>query len=132
MSSLFGGKVSEQIRQLINTTHEEYYNDDHDFKTTKTSMAEFINENCKTVTNPDISVNPDEYSLIKAGSEGLYLTLRNNNTTGYLFNIVNGDVYIIEYDTMHKIQCHPELPFDITFMMLSSGYHNVTPVLLTK
>jgi hypothetical protein len=132
MSRVFGGKVSKETQEIINNTHDQYYNDEHDFQKTKALMAEFINEKCKTVTNPDISLNPDEYSLIKAGSEGLYLTLRRNNLTGYLFNIVNGNVYIIEYDTMHDIQCNPDLPFDITFMMLSSGYHNITPVLLTK
>jgi len=132
MPSLFGGNVSESTRVIIHDTHDNYYNDDFDFKTPKTLMANFIKEKCKTVTNPDVSVNPDEYALIKAGCEGLYLTRRNNNTTGYLFNIVNGKVYIIEYDTEHDVTCHPDLPFEITLMMLSSGYHNVAPVLLTN
>jgi len=130
MSCLLGGNVSESTRVIIHDTHNNYYNDDFDFKTPKTFMATFIKEKCKTVTNPHVSVNPDEYALIKAGCEGLYLTRRNNNTTGYLFNIVNGKVYIIEYDTEHDITCNPDLPFNITLMMLTSGYHNVTPVLL--
>lgn len=132
MPNLFGGNVSESTRVIIHDTHDNYYNDDFDFKTPKTLMANFIKEKCKTLTNPDVSVNPDEYALIKAGSEGLYLTRRNNNTTGYLFNIVNGEVYIIEYDTEHDVTCHPDLPFEIILMMISSGFHNVTPVLLTN
>ncbi len=128
----FGGNVSTSTKVKIKEAHDNYYNNAYDFKTTKILMANFIKEKCKTVINPDVSVNPDEYALIKAGCEGLYLTRRNNNTTGYLFNIVNGGVYIIEYDTEHNVTCHPDLPFDITLMMLSSGYHNVNPVLLTN
>jgi hypothetical protein len=132
MSSLFGGNVSESTRVIIHDTHDNYNNDDFDFRKTKTLMTEYINEKCKTVTNPDVSLDPNDYGLMKAGCEGLYLTRRNNNTTGYLFNIVNGEVYIIEYDTEHDVTCHPDLPFEITLMMLTSGYHNVTPVLLTN
>ena len=45
-------------------------------KKTKTIMANFICDNGKTKANPKISLDPDEYSLIKAGCGGLYLTLR--------------------------------------------------------
>jgi hypothetical protein len=132
MPSIFCGKVIEETKIIINTTYTEYNNDNFDFRNTKTIMANFINEKCKTKANPTISLDPDEYSLIKAGSTGLYLTLRENNTSGYLFNIDNGRVYVIEYDSEHNVSCNPELPFDITLMMLSNGYHNTTPVLLTN
>ena len=58
--------------------------------------------------------------------------MKKNNISGYLFNINNGKVYIIEYDTEHDVSCNPDLPFDITLMMLSNGFHNTTPVLLTS
>lgn len=132
MSSLFGGNVSESTRVIIHDTHDNYNNDDFDFMGSKKLMVEYINEKCKTVTTPDVSLDPNVYGLMKAGSEGLYLTLRENNTTGYLFNINDGEVYIIEYDTEHDVSFLADLPFDITLMMLSSGYHNVTPVLLTN
>ena len=132
MPSVFCGQVNEETKKIINTTYHQYDNDNFNFKHTKRIMAEFIDENGKTKTNPNISLNPDEYSLIKAGSEGLYLTLRKNNISGYLFNINNGKVYIIEYDSVHDVSCNPELPFDITLMMLSNGYHNITPELLTN
>jgi hypothetical protein len=132
MPSVFCGKVNEETKNIINETYEEYNNDNFNFKKTKTIMANFICDNGKTKANPKISLDPDEYSLIKAGSGGLYLTLRKNNTSGYLFNINNGKVYIIEYDSEHDVSCNPELPFDITLMMLSNGYHNTTPELLTN
>ena len=132
MPSVVCGKVNEETKNIIKTTYNQYDNDDFDFKHTKKIMAKFINENGKTKTNPNISLNPDEYSLMKAGSEGLYLTLKKNNISGYLFNINNGKVYIIEYKTICFVSSNPELPFDITLMMLSNGCSNTTPVLLTS
>lgn len=132
MPSIVCGKVNEETKNIIKTTYNQYDNDDFDFKHTKKIMAKFINENGKTKTNPNISLNPDEYSLMKAGSEGLYLTLKKNNISGYLFNINNGKVYIIEYKTICFVSSNPELPFDITLMMLSNGCSNTTPVLLTS
>ena len=132
MPSVVCGKVNEETKNIIKTTYDKYYDDSFNFKHTKSLMAKFIDEFGKTKTNPNISLNPDEYSLMKAGSEGLYLTLKKNNISGYLFNINNGKVYIIEYDSEHDVSCNPELPFDITLIMLSNGFHNTTPVLLTS
>jgi hypothetical protein len=132
MPSIVCGKVNEETKNIIKTTYDKYYDDSFNFKHTKLLMAKFIDEFGKTKTNPNISLNPDEYSLMKAGSGGLYLTLKKNNISGYLFNINNGKVYIIEYDTEHDVTCNPELPFDITLMMMSNGFHNTTPVLLTS
>jgi hypothetical protein len=132
MPLVYCGQVNEETKQIINTTYLEYDNDNFNFEHTKRIMAKFIHENGKTKTNPNISLNPDEYSLVKAGSEGLYLTLKKSNISIYLFNINNGRVYIIEHKTICLISCNPEMPFDITCMMLSNGYNNTTPVFLTK
>jgi hypothetical protein len=47
--------------------------------------------------------------------------------TGYLFNINDGGVFIVQYDTEHDIHMAPSASFDITLMMLSRGFHNVHP-----
>jgi hypothetical protein len=62
MPSIICGKVDDKTKNIINETYKEYN------KKTKTIMANFICDNGKTKTNPKISLDPDEYSLIKAGS----------------------------------------------------------------
>jgi hypothetical protein len=129
---LFGGNVDEETRKIIKNTHEQFDNDDHDFIGCKELMIKYVNKNCKTRNNPDVSLDSNKYTIRMIGSEGLYLTKRVDNTIGYLFNIDNGGVYIFEYKTQHIGECDTDLPFDIVLYMMSSGFHNVQPVFLTN
>lgn len=125
--SLYAKEVDNNTKEKLKETYNNWEDDDYDFKTTKELLINYICKNCRTVNDHNLSSEPDEYILKLTGSEGLYLTKKTNNLTGYLFNINDGSVYIIEYDTEHDIHMNPSTPFVITLMMLSNGFHNVQP-----
>jgi len=63
----------------------------------------------------------------------LYLTKSTNSTFGYLFNINDGSVYILEYKTQElNIECIMDLPFEIVLLMMSTSINSVKPVFLTN
>jgi hypothetical protein len=124
---LAAGKVDNETIQKLQETHKEWDNDDYDFNATKSLLTIYIHKNCKTVKDHDLPTDPDEYGLRIAGDEGFYMTKKTNALTGYLFNINDGSVYIVQYDSEHIVTMAPGLPFDITLFMLATGYHNVEP-----
>jgi hypothetical protein len=129
---LFGGNVDEETRKIIKNAHEQFDNDNHDFIGCKEVMIKYVNKNCKTRNNPVVSLDPNKYIIGLLGSEGLYLTKKVDKTIGYLFNINNGGVYVLEYKTEHIGECDVDLPFDIVLLMMSNGLNNVQPVFLTN
>lgn len=124
---LAAGKVDDETTQRLQETHKEWDNDDYDFYATKSLLAIYIHKNCKTVKDHDLPTDPDEYSFKIVGGEGFYMTKKTNALTGYLLNINDGSVYIVQYDTEHIVTMAPELPFNITLFILASSFHNIEP-----
>lgn len=133
MCDLFGGYVEEETRVKINEAYNKYDDETYDFTDCMKSMIKYVDENCKTNTNHSIILDHNKYIIQVLGSEALYLTKSTNSTFGYLFNINDGSVYILEYNKPQlNIECIMDLPFEIVLIMMSNSINNVKPVFLTN
>ena len=127
---LDAGRVDDTTKNTLKETYEQWKNDDYDFNTTKSLLIDYIQNKCKTVNDYNLPTDPKQYSLNVAGCEGLYLSKKNKAITCYLFNINNGDVFIVQYDSEHKFSICSDLSFEDTLLILASGYHVIKPEFL--
>ena len=82
---------------ILQPTHANFRYRRHHVYAEKNNMAMFIRKHCRTLSVRNPPCEGWRYSLSLAGREGLIMRIKGNSDIAYVFNVVTGNVYILEW-----------------------------------
>ena len=117
-----GNVRDDVVLNMLRHTHQNIEDSRHNSDAAKDAMAEFIGKHCRTLSVRSPPTEGFRYSLSLAGREGLIMRIKENDDIAYVFNVVTGNVYILEWQHGEIGTDGKPQKRDWTFNSLGSDY----------
>jgi hypothetical protein len=126
------GKINQQdLAEYIIPAYDNYFNLSYDIGDAKEILKNFIVKFCKTQKHQTPPTNRDKYIFTLHEQHGFTMSIRNDPSILYLFDVKSGSVYVSEDITKiivdNDLETEYVIPFDD---LLDQAMCGAAPIIL--